>query len=133
MILDSTLKFSADQAVTDTAVSTNVIDLGVSGRDIGIGETVPLRVSVTESFATLTSLTVSVETSDTENFASSDVVIQTGAVPVASLVNGYVFNINEVPKGVVGRYMRLNYTVAGTTATAGAITAGITAGNQNNG
>lgn len=133
MILDSTLKFSADQAVTDTAVSTNVIDLGVSGRDIGIGETVPLRVSVTESFATLTSLTVAVETSDTENFASSEVVIQTGAVPVASLVNGYVFNINEVPKGVVGRYMRLNYTVTGTTATAGAITAGITAGNQNNG
>lgn len=133
MILDSTLKFSADQAVTDTAVSTNVIDLGVSGRDIGIGENVPLRVSVTESFATLTSLTVAVETSDTENFASSEVVIQTGEVPVASLVNGYVFNINEVPKGVVGRYMRLNYTVTGTTATAGAITAGITAGNQNNG
>lgn len=133
MILDSTLKFSADQAVTDTAVSTNVIDLGVPCRDIGIGETVPLRVSVTEPFATLTSLTVAVETSDTENFASSEVVIQTGAVPVASLVNGYAFNINEVPKGVVGRYMRLNYTVAGTTATAGKITAGITAGNQNNG
>lgn len=133
MILDSTLKFSSDQAVTVTAVSSNVIDLGVSGRDIGVGEAVPLRIEVTESFATLTSLTVAVQTSEDEAFTSPEVVVQTGAVPVASLVDGYVFNINAVPKGVTGRYMRLNYTVAGTTATAGKIVAGITAGNQNNG
>jgi len=131
MIFDSTLKFSSSQAVTATAVSSNVVDLGVSGRDIGIGTEVPLRVEVDSDFAGLTSIAVSVQTSDSENTGYTDVV-STAAVPVADLVNGYAFNINQVPKGVLGRYVRLNYTVVGN-GSAGTITAGITAGNQNNG
>lgn len=130
MIFDNTLKFSSDQAVTATAVSENVIDLGVSGRDIGIGTEVPLRVAVTSDFAGLTSLQVTVQTSDSESTGYED-VISTSAVDVGSLKAGYAFNINQVPKGVLGRYVRLNYTVAGT-GTAGTVNAGITAGNQNN-
>lgn len=132
MIFDLTNKFSSDQAVTSTAASENVIDLGASGRDIGIGEVVPLRIAVTEDFATLTSLQVSVQTSDTEGSGYVDVILSP-AIAAASLVNGYVFNINSVPRGVLGRYVRLNYTVAGSAATAGKINAGITAGNQENG
>ena len=56
MIFDNTNKLSSDQAVTATAASENVIDLGVSSRNIGIGEHVPLRIAVTQDFATLTSL-----------------------------------------------------------------------------
>lgn len=130
MIFDLTNKFSTDQAFTATAASTNVIDLGVSGRNIGIGETVPLRVAVTTAFAGLTSVAVSVQTSDTEGSGYAD-VISTPAIPVADLTAGYVFNIDSVPRGVLGRYVRLNYTVVGT-GTAGAINAGITAGNQEN-
>ena len=36
MILDNTNKFSSEQVVTVTAASTNVIDLGVSLRDVDI-------------------------------------------------------------------------------------------------
>lgn len=131
MIFDSTLKFSSSQAVTATAASSNVVDLGVSGRDLGIGEAVPLRIQVADAFAGLTSLKVSVQTSDAEGSGYTD-VISTAEIPADELSVGYVFNINSVPKGVLGRYVRLNYTVAGT-GTAGSIDAGITAGNQNNG
>lgn len=132
MIFDSTLKFSSDQAVTSTASSSNVVDLGVSGRNVGIGESVPLRIEVTENFATLTSLQVSVQTSDVEGSGYVDVVL-TPAIAAADLVKGYTFNIDSVPRGVLGRYMRLNYTVSGSAATAGKINAGITAGNHDNG
>lgn len=131
MIFDSTLKFSSNQAVTVTAASENVIDLGASKRDIGVGEVVPLRVAVSTAFAGLTSLQVSVQTSDSEGSGYAD-VIMTPAILAADLVDGYVFNLQSIPRGALGRYVRLNYTVVGT-ATAGAINAGVTAGNQENG
>lgn len=133
MIFDNTLKLSNNQAVTETAVSENVIDLGVAGRNVGIGQNIPLRIAVTEDFATLTSLTVEVQTADDEAFSSPVTVVQTGAIAAADLVSGYSFNIDSAPKGVTGRYMRLNYTVGGSNATAGKINAGVTMGNQENG
>ena len=132
MIIDSTNKFSAEQAVTASAVSTNVIDLGVTGRNIGVGETVPLYIRVTEDFATLTSLQVIVQTDDAENFSGAVDVVQTADIPVASLVDGYVFNLNALTLGIEGRYLRLSYVVTGSSASAGKISAYITAGNQAN-
>ena len=132
MIFDSTNKFSASQAITVTAASTNVIDLGVGLRDVGIGDTIPLFVGVDADFATLDSLVVNVETSVDEAFSSPIVVVSTGAIVVGDLVAGYQFNVDRITKGVEGRYLRLSYTVAGSAATAGSITAGITAGNQSN-
>lgn len=133
MIFDQTNKFSASQAITTTAASTNVIDLGVTGRDVGVGEMIPVWVGVDTDFATLTSLQVTLQTDDDEAFGTAVDVIQTGAVPAADLVAGYQFSLNSVPKNVLGRYVRLNYTVAGSAATAGTITAGMTMGNQQNG
>lgn len=132
MIFDKTNKFSSEQAVTATAASTNVIDLGVSLRDVGVGEHVPVWVGVDVDFAGLTSLQVSVETDDDEAFGTAKTVIQTGAVLLADLKAGYQFSIQDVPKNVLGRYMRLNYTVVGT-GTAGTLTSGVTMGNQTNG
>lgn len=132
MIFDKTNKFSSEQAVTATAASTNVIDLGVSLRDVGVGERVPVWVGVDVDFAGLTSLQVSVETDDDEAFGTAKTVIQTGAVLLADLKAGYQFSIQDVPKNVLGRYMRLNYTVVGT-GTAGTLTSGVTMGNQTNG
>lgn len=135
MIFDSTNLFSDAQAITDTAASTNVIDLGERDtpkyaanaitRDLGKGRPIDIRVQVVTAFATLTSLAVAVQTDDAENFGSAVTVLSSPAVPVASLVAGYVFPIQWVPRGTVGRYLRLNYTVVGTTATAGAVTAGL--------
>lgn len=133
--------FSNAQAITATAASTNVIDLGAPetvlgapyplNRDIGRGVPIPLLVQVTTDFATLTSLKVGVESSDTEAFGGQvDTVIESPAIPVAKLKAGYQFVLNWVPKGVKHRYVRLKYTVSGSNATAGKVTAGITMGNQ---
>lgn len=132
MIFDQTNKFSSEQAVTATAASTNVIDLGVTARDIGLGQDIPVWVGVDVDFAGLTSLQVTVETDDDVGFGSAVTVIQTGAVLLASLTAGYQFAIQDIPKNVLGRYVRLNYTVVGV-GSAGTLTAGVTMGNQANG
>lgn len=143
MIFDKQSLFSDAQAVTVTAVSTNVIDLGATGtpnggsvalkRDLGAGGPVAMRIQVTEAFAALTSLKVTMQTSDVENFGSGVVTVSdTAVVALADLVAGYVFQPQYVPRGANKRYLRLNYTVAGTAASAGKITAGLVAGNQTN-
>lgn len=132
MIFDSTNKFSTEQAVTATAVSTNVIDLGVSLRDIGVGERIPVWIGVDAAFVGLTSLQVSIETDDAESFSAATTVAETGEVLLADLKAGYQFAIQSIPKNALGRYVRVNYTVAGT-GTAGTLSAGVTMGNQSNG
>ena len=114
--------FSDDQAITVTAVSTNYVDVG---KFAGKGEPIEMEVSVTEDFATLTSLTVDVAQCAT--VAGSYVVIETyPTVVLASLVAGYKFKINFLPD-VNHRYIKLNYTVVGSDATAGTIAAEIVA------
>lgn len=142
MILSAQQLFSDDQAVTATAVSTNVIDLGVRGTpydaaaalngDVGKGAKVPILVQVTEDFATLTSLTFTIEVSANSNLSSSTVLYSSGAVAAADLVAGYQLPVDVLPNGATARYLGIRYTVGGSNATAGKITAGITMGNQTN-
>ena len=142
MIFDAQSQFSDAQAVTATAASTNSIDLKATGtpyggnalvRDIGKGCELPVAVTVTETFATLTSLTISVETDDNSSFSSATTVFTTPAILAATLVAGYsVPMLVEVPEGTKEQYVRLKYTVAGSNATAGKITAGIVAARQTN-
>ncbi len=143
MIFDLQSLFSDGQAVTVTAASTNVIDLGATGtpisgiaplkRDLGAGGPVPVRIQVNETFAGLTSLQVEMEVSDAEDFSSGvEVVADTGAIAAADLVAGYVFPPQYIPMNTDKRYVRLNYTVVGT-ATAGQMTSGLVCGHQTNG
>tara|TARA_R110000803_G_scaffold4054_6_gene13893 strand:- start:6710 stop:7141 length:432 start_codon:yes stop_codon:yes gene_type:complete len=139
MILSAQQLFSDKQAITATALSTNVIDLGVRGTpygaaapvngDIGKGNSVPLLVQVTEDFNTLTSLTVTVETGATTALGTA-LISQT--VLLADLTAGWQFNEVDLPKGVTGRYVGIRYTVTGTAPTTGRMTAGISMGNQTN-
>lgn len=132
MIFDKTLMFSEDQAITATAASTNVIDLG-SARNMLGGQEVPLSLTVTESFDKLTSLTISVETDDNEAFASATTVYTTPAIPLADLAVGKkVLPPYRLPLSVKERYVRMKYTVSGTDPTTGKITAGIVAALQAN-
>lgn len=133
--------FSEDQAITATAASTNILDLGVPAtpilaggalvRDIGKGMPLHILVQVTADFNTLTSLTVDLEVDDNTGFSSSK-IINTQSILLADLVAGKQTFMQFVPNGADERYIRMNYTVVGTPPTLGTITAGITMGNQTN-
>jgi hypothetical protein len=141
MIVDNTLVFSDSQAITADAGSTNIIDLGAAGtayghsaavrRDIGIGTEIPIILTVTEAFNTLTSLTVSLQVDDDVAFGSPKTVASSAAIPLASLTLGYRFTWpSEIPEGTDERYMRLYYDVTGTNPTLGKVSAMIVAGRQ---
>jgi len=141
MILDALLRFSNAQVITATAVSDNVIDLGITSgipssangggaRDIGVGDdpAMKLLVQVGTAFATLTSLAVALQGAiddGTGNPASFSTWWTSPAVAVASLVAGarlLDMDMPRPPQGIaVPRYLRLNYTVAGSNATAGTL------------
>lgn len=141
MIFSAQQIFSDDQAITATAISTNVIDLGAADtpygaqaalyQDIGKGNKIPLLVQVTEAFNTLTSLTITVEASAAAGLTSPDVLF-TQVIPLASLTVGKQINIDVVPNGITKRYLGVRYTVTGTNPTLGKVTAGIVAGVQTN-
>ena len=142
MILSAEQLFSDDQAITASAASTNYLDLGAPGtphgaaaalaQDIGKGEPIPILVQVTEDFATLTSLTIAIEVDDNTSFSSATVVYASEAIAAAALLAGKTIPLQFVPNDVNERYVRVNYTVSGSNATAGKVTAGITMGNQTN-
>lgn len=141
MILSTQLLFSDAQAVTADTDSTNVVDLGVAGtpygattplnQDIGKGCPVCVLIQVVEDFATLTSLDVSIVVSANAD-VSSGTLLATETILLADLVAGKQSNIQVIPNGADQRYIAVRYSVTGSDATAGAITAGITAGNQTN-
>lgn len=141
MIFSQQQIFSDAQAVTATAISENVIDLGVRATpydaaaalagDKGKGNPVPILAQIVEDFNTLTSLTVAIETSDNANLSSST-VLASQVIPLADLVAGKQIAVQFLPNGVTGRYLGLRYTVTGIPPTTGAVTAGITMGNQTN-
>lgn len=143
MIFSNEDIFSDDQAITATAISENVIDLGVRGTpydaaaalngDFGKGTPVPFLCQVTETFATLTSLTITLETADNAALSSGAVVVySTGAIAAATLVQGYQVPLQVMPEKITKRYLGLRYTVGGSNATAGKITAAIVAARQTN-
>lgn len=139
MIFSAQQLFSDAQAVTATARSTNVIDTGVRGTpygavaplngDIGKGNKVCFLAQVVEDFDNLTSLTIAIETGATDALGT---VIASVTVPLADLVAGGQIPVDVLPNGLTERYLGMRYTVTGTAPTAGAITAGITMGNQTN-
>lgn len=120
MILDAKLELSDGQAVTASAASTNQIDAGKADNSRAIGDDLFMHVQVTEDFATLTSLTISLQDS-ADNATYKDVALSP-AILLADLVEGAkVFSV-KIPKPL-RRYRRAYYTVAGTNASAGKIDA----------
>lgn len=139
MIFSQNNLLSDAQAITTTAASTNVIDLGPIApgivRDIGKGKQIPLLIQVVEDFAAAgaATLTIALQVDSVENFASPKTVWSTTALALADLVAGKVIVPEYVTRGTDERYLRLNYTVATGPMTAGKIMAGVTMGNQSNG
>lgn len=142
MIVDNTLVFSDSQAITATAGSTNVVDIGAAGtaygasaavpRDIGKGTEIPMYVSVTQAFNNLTSLKITMESDDNAAFSSAK-EIGSKTYLLAELTLGARLSFPaEIPEGADEQYLRLNYTVTGTAPTTGKIFASVVAGRQNN-
>ena len=141
MIFSAQQILSDDQAVTATAISENVIDLGAPAtpygaaaaipQDIGKGTKIPFTFVVTAAFATLTSLTITLEVSAAAAL-TTPTVLHTQTIAVADLIVGKRLTIDIVPNDANLRYLGARYTVTGSNATAGTITAGISMGSQTN-
>ena len=141
MITSAQLLFSNAQAITATALSTNVVDLGIAGtpydaaaplnNDKGKGTPVPILIQVVEDFNTLTSLSVTIEVSPNSDMSAST-VLATESVLLADLVAGKQTFTQVLPNGADQRYLAVRYTVVGTAPTLGQVTAGISMGNQTN-
>ena len=138
MILDLQTLFSDDQALTTSAVSTNVIDLGATGtpplggsalvRDIGPGTPIDILIQLTaDAGGTSPTLSAVLEMDDNEGFASATTVATSGTL--ASGTQGDRLSIRWIPDGTSERYIRLSYTTGGTTPTH-TVTAGIALGIQ---
>ncbi len=126
MLLDAQNLFSENQAITTGSInSDNTVYFGKG--DVSFA---PLLIQVVEDFTNLTSLTVKVQTSQEEDFSSSEDLV-TSTLELADLKAGQRFPINFLPKGNKG-YMRIVYTVTGTAETTGKITAGVVAADENN-
>lgn len=136
MILDNQALLSDAQALTLAALtpSTNTFDFGKMGvaaynkaqlrRRKGKDHT-PLLIQVVEDFAgAVTSINIKVQSSDSETFASGVKDVISFDTPVAELVAGFIFPVDELPRGIDARYLRLAYTM-NNTATAGKITSGV--------
>lgn len=129
MILDNETLFSDDQTLTADAASEDIIDLGIA-RDIGVGKPVPIVIQVTQTFTgTSPTLQAALEVDDNSAFSSAKVVVTTGTLTDPQV--GDRLNLNYVPEGTDERYVRLNYTVGGTSPS-GKVTAGVVDGAQNN-
>jgi hypothetical protein len=142
MIVDNTLVYSDSQAITATAASTNVVDVGAAGtafgaaaavaRDIGKATEIPLYLSITQAFNNLTSLKVSFQTDDDPAFGTA-VTVAERTYALAELTLGARLPFPaEIPEGTTGRYTRINYTVAGSAPTAGKVFAAVVAARQTN-
>lgn len=137
MILDKNLLFSSSQAITASAASTDVIDLGVL-EDLGIGDdpSLEILILVTEAFTAAGAATlVTSFQGSIDNSAWTDMAM-TAAIGKASLTAGAEVARWSLPSLVAGqsmpRYLRINYTVATGPMTAGKITAGILLDRQQN-
>lgn len=114
MFIDKRLQVSAQQALTATAASTDVIDLG-SDRDIGPGEPMWLVVIARTGLGgTSPTLAASIQTDDNSSFSSAATLVTSATLSSFAtgdkLIVPFTYS-NE-------RYLRVNFTMGGTSPTA---------------
>lgn len=124
MIHDAQNKFSTAQALTATAASTNLIDLG-QVRDLGTGENLyvvlTVDVALTDAGSDST-VTVDLQTDDNSSFSSPTVAQTLFTIPAVSAI-GYKAIARIQPGAGNERYCRLNYTMNNGNLTTGSVTA----------
>jgi len=117
MYLDAQDLFSDAQALTGNVVSTNIIDFG-QDRNIGIGEPLVVVVGIdVAAGGTTPTLQVTIQADDNSGFASPGTVATGPTWAAAVLTAGAQFVIPVPPDLLTERFMRLSYTVGGTSPT----------------
>ena len=140
MILSKQQNFSEGQNLTASGASTNYIDLGAPGtvkngpaalvRDIGKGGKIQILVSLpVAASGTSPTLDVDLEMDDNTSFSSATVVAS--APQKAGGAAGDRIALFTLPEGITERYIRLNYTLGGTSPDY-TVDAGIVMGDQTN-
>lgn len=132
MIQDYMTRLSAQQAITVSAQSTNILDLDPL-KDKGKGEPVKLFCQVDEAFtaAGAATLTIAIRTDDNSGMSSPTTLYTTVAIGKATLVAGYKVFVVDLPEGCE-RYLDAYFTVATGPMTAGKLTLGIVKDYQSN-
>lgn len=127
MILDKLLMLSEAQAVTASAASTDVIDLGpIDGtrRDIGVGYPLEFWANVNTTATAGGAATVNIQLQTSPDNSTWTTLTSSGDLALSALTAGKRVISQKVPQGVQ-RYLRVNYVVGTGPLTAGAFTAGI--------
>lgn len=134
MITDKLLMFSEAQAVTTTAASTDVIDLGpIDGtrRDIGVGYPLEFWALVNTTATAAGAATLNVQLQTSPDNSTWTTIASSGDLALSALTSGKRIVSQKVPSGVL-KYLRVNYAVGTGPLTAGAFTAGINLDVDNN-
>ena len=122
MYLDKENELADGQAVTATAISENVIDLGAANQDVGNGEQMFLVIQcdTTATAAGAATVDFSIESDSTVDLATSPTVhSSTGAIGKAALVAGMDAVVLPLPPADYERYLGVRSTVATGPLTAG--------------
>lgn len=125
--MDKQLQFSSAQAVTATAVSTNVVDIGAAAPRIGDGENlnilVECDVAMTDAGSDST-VTAELVTDDNESMSSATLLQTLGVFPALSAIGAAVKA--RIAQGLAfERYIAVRYTVANGDLTTGSFSAHI--------
>jgi hypothetical protein len=118
MILDAQCQFSDSQALTATAASTNIIDLGAD-RNIGIGEPMSVIVNVEVALDDTNgdeTYAIAVQADDNSGFSSA-IEVAAASVVTRGDAAGTQYVIPLPADYATEQYLRVYFTLGGTTPT----------------
>lgn len=119
MIIDRFNEFSNAQAVTVSAASTNVIDLGTAKKIEGKPLFLHIKVDTSATASGSATVTFALQTDSDEAFGSATTLWQSAAIGKATLVAGYQVIRLDLLGLSLEQYLRVYYTVATGPLTAG--------------
>jgi hypothetical protein len=121
MYIDASQKMSDEQAVTASAASTNIIDLGTGGKG-AVDQDLIVLVDEAATASGSATVTIALQSDDNAAFSSATTVFTTAAIGKAALtLNSVAVKVRI--SHITERYVRVYYTVATGPLTAGKFTA----------
>lgn len=132
MTIDALLLFDpTGTAITNSAASTNTLDLGAQ-RDLGIGEpSLEVEIVIQQSFAAAGAATLNVQIQSSVDNVTWSTLAESSPIAVANLIQGRQILRIGLPADQpaqtagIGRYLRLYYAVATGPFTAGEVLAAL--------